>query len=357
MSSCANIDTRASASFSREDSGRRVLCLVAGGPRIGMGHVMRTLELARVLHGRGMHIVGFICNDDRHCAELIQRAGWPLWLEGAHNLPELLEKRIELVVVDRPPGSDDLALVMRSCLPKVPIAALDTFDMEATPANLVVNLLNHHPRRRRPVNEEIEYYEGVEYAIVRHEFLAAHATSRKMSDPAREIVVTFGGADPCNHTSQILDAWAVRPIPEVHLSIIVGPNFTHRSEVIHRSHAAGATVVENPPTMVPLLTNADLAVCGAGTTLLELACLGIPTIVLPQTEAERRFAELFVRKEAVQMADSSAGLEGLNAQLAQLIRDGDERSELSQRARSFVDGQGASRIADLLCGLGAPPAP
>jgi hypothetical protein len=53
-------------------------------------------------------------------------------------------------------------------------------------------------------------------------------------------------------------------------------------------------------------------------------------------------------------AATDPGLESvLTAELTALAKDGERRAEMSRRGRAAVDGQGASRVADVVLALGA----
>lgn len=322
----------------------RVLCWVAGGPRIGMGHVLRSLELARALELAGLGIVGFVCNSDPCSVRAISQAGRPLWHDTDPNLPI---KEVDVMLVDRPAGVGEIA-ELKSAHPRVGIAALDTFDLERSSADLIVNLINHHPTLRRPLAPEVRYHEGLEFAIVRQEFLNGRCILRDIPPRARNILVTFGGADPSNHTGLILDALAGEPLPGTIVRIVVGPNFSRAAEMVERARKLGLEVLERVERLAPWFAQADLAVSGGGTTMLELACTGTPTLVLPQNEAEARFATSLASADAVRLIRPDFSPNTIRRELESLIDDRSAREQMNRCALAAVDGLGQQRIAALL---------
>lgn len=319
----------------------RVLCWVAGGPGIGMGHVLRTLELARTLEQAGLRLVGFLCNDDPSSRAAITAAGRAPWLERDEAVPVA-----DVLLVDRPTGVDATVQAFRTARPGLRIAALDSFDMEGGHADLIINLINHHPTLRRPLSARVRYQEGPAYAIIRGEFVAARDQPRRFPAEAREVLVSFGGADPAHHTGRVLDALAEGALPGTSVRLVIGPAFTDAAGTAARAHALGVTVLERVTDLAPHFADADLAVSGGGTTMLELACVGTPALVLPQNAAEARFAASLAAQGAVRLGDTSAVRRDLQA----LIHDAAARRRLHAAARASVDGFGSRRIADLLLG-------
>jgi UDP-2,4-diacetamido-2,4,6-trideoxy-beta-L-altropyranose hydrolase len=329
----------------------RVLCWVAGGPRVGMGHVLRSLELARTLESAGLGIAGFVCNDDA-CSQLaITLAGRSVWKENDTELP--LDE-VDLLLVDRPSGPDERIMQARAAHPRLRIAALDCFDMEGSRADLLVNLINHHPTLVRPQASQVRYHEGAEYAIIRREFLAARIPARGIPSRVREVLVTFGGADPGNHTGLVLEALAQEPLKDTTVRIVVGPNFSRAGEVIARARALGLETLEKIDRLAPWFARADVAVSGGGTTMLELACTGTPTLVLPQNEAEARFASSLAGLGAVRLGRPTVGATTVRRDLDALLNDQPARQRLSRCALEAVDGLGQQRIARLLLALFTP---
>ncbi len=323
----------------------RVLCWVAGGPQIGMGHVRRSVELARTLEGTGFEIVGFVCNDDPCSLLTLTLSGRPLWREKDESLPLAAT---DLLLVDRPAGADSRIKDLCRDHPALRIAALDSFDMESGAADLVINLINHHPVLTRPPAPHQRYHEGPEYAIIRREFVTARDRPRFIPLRAHQVLVTFGGADPRNHSSLLLEALAEGGLPETTVRLVVGPNFSHATEVIARARSLGVETLEQVADLAPSFAEADVAICGGGTTMLELACVGTPTLVLPQNEAENRFAASLAARGAVRLGRPDEGAEGLRRDLIALVNDQPARRRLNTTALTTVDGLGQRRIAELL---------
>jgi RimJ/RimL family protein N-acetyltransferase len=95
---------------------------------------------------------------------------------------------------------------------------------------------------------------------------------------------------------------------------------------------------------------ADLAICAGGSTCLELACLGVPALLVviaenqlaPAAALERRGIARIVARHVRFNTHAAARA------IAELCRDAAARAEMSRRGRELVDGHGAQRVVRAL---------
>src|SRR5205823_2604006 len=85
---------------------------------------------------------------------------------------------------------------------------------------------------------------------------------------------------------------------------------------------------------------ADIAVAAAGSTAWELAYLATPSILIPLAPNQEPIARELERHGAA----AYATLDTLPEVFRQVANDADLRRAYSERARTIVDGQGASRV-------------
>jgi len=108
----------------------------------------------------------------------------------------------------------------------------------------------------------------------------------------------------------------------------------------------------SPMNMPEVLRGAKLAVTAGGTTLYELASLGVPMVILAIAENQRPTCERFAVADA-------AGYAGWYGELtpARLVEEimvywtePELLRTLATRARSLVDGRGAARVVAAMTG-------
>jgi spore coat polysaccharide biosynthesis predicted glycosyltransferase SpsG len=108
----------------------------------------------------------------------------------------------------------------------------------------------------------------------------------------------------------------------------------------------GAVALTGPIALVDVLPSVDLAVSAAGVTAYELACAGVPAMVVALADNQRRVAR------ACDAAGIAVGVDGLASNAAIEVRDALERltdpgvrADLSTAGPRTFDGHGARRAA------------
>jgi UDP-2,4-diacetamido-2,4,6-trideoxy-beta-L-altropyranose hydrolase len=122
---------------------------------------------------------------------------------------------------------------------------------------------------------------GPRYALLREEFVEAGRNQRLRDGKVKRILVFFGGCDPSNETAKALSALKLLGSDRFRVDVVVGTANPHRESI--------QQICSNLPNvffhcqvnnMAELMTAADLAIGGGGTTTWERCCLGLPTLTV-----------------------------------------------------------------------------
>ena len=338
----------------------RALIKVLDSPSIGMGHVVRSLELAEELRRRGVVVTGFLHNGNRQSQEKIRSKGFGCisghWANGEMVEEDLVRavalEEIDIVILDQPGDLSDLCRALKVTFPHLFIVALDNFALDNEHLDVLVNLFNHNPTLKVPTSERVRYYEGVQYSIIRAGFDAYIGREKTIHPRAGNILVSFGGSDPKHNTLRVIEALRDGFPMEVTFHFVLGINFAHR-EIVKQSVRqlnVKSYFHENVANIQELMHHCDMGLCGAGTTMMEMACLGTPAIVLAQSENEARFADHFARHGVVRnlgLADK-VPVEKVREVIIELAEDQTIRQNMSIAGKCLVDGRGRERVAELI---------
>ena len=98
--------------------------------------------------------------------------------------------------------------------------------------------------------------------------------------------------------------------------------------------------------MPEIMSQADLAITAGGTTLWELAFMGVPILAIILSKDQQLSVERLHSCKAGINAGWYSDLdhETLSTLISSLLGDWCWRAELSQCAQNLVDGQGANRV-------------
>jgi len=191
---------------------------------------------------------------------------------------------------------------------------------------------------------------GPGYAPLRREFAARRESSAgrpKTGAPPR-VFVNFGLLDAGNFAGRTLEALE-RIGFQGAVDLVLGASSAHLARVQARVRDAAGTVrlhVE-PPGIVTLMADADLAVGAAGGSAWERCCLGLPSLVVTVAPNQEHNARTLAERGACEVlsAPEERFVPALADALARLLRDRAALESMASAARAVTDGRGARRVA------------
>jgi UDP-2,4-diacetamido-2,4,6-trideoxy-beta-L-altropyranose hydrolase len=193
---------------------------------------------------------------------------------------------------------------------------------------------------------------GPAYAMLRPEFTVWRRRFRSIRTVARKILVTFGGSDPDNVTLRVIEALSRLGAPGLEIKIIMGPANPHLKTVQETIASCSLPIqlLADVPDMAALMGWADLAVSDAGNTCWELACLGLPAVLLALNEQQMRLSAALDSHGIAQNLGwhSAVSVDRMATALDVLLYSSFRRLRMSQQGRDLVDGRGADRVVQAL---------
>jgi spore coat polysaccharide biosynthesis protein SpsF len=316
---------------------RHAIVCCQGGGSAGLGHVRRSLSLARAL--RDIHGIGVTFAAPEEIAAMISAAGFAV----RSDMPPAalaMERKFDLAVVD-----------VKDRLSRADVAAL------AAEIPVVAVIDDSSDRRLAATHA---YYPPVPQA--RELSWAGSACKPRIGwewcilgfDPARavrqpeagRIVVSMGGADPLGLTAIALEALQQVRSP-FQADFVIGPAFTAPEILASRIDRTGPAfhASMDVSNLAELFARSELALVAFGVTAYELAALGVPALYLPASEDHLRSASIFVAGGAGEVLPLRATLAQIAQAIALLLQDAPRRRAMSEAGPRHLDGGGAVNIA------------
>jgi spore coat polysaccharide biosynthesis predicted glycosyltransferase SpsG len=361
-----------------------ILFKIMGSPEIGLGHVMRSLELASELKKDLEGKIFFHCNSDKRVIEKIEDK-YAVFLTkenvdvNADIADKVMRYDIDILILDQMAEFMNLSRLVKLKKPDTLIVALDYFNYENSYLDIILNLYNHNRNVPNPEEEFTgEYYEGLEYAIIRDSFGEYVDKEKRIKENVNEILVTFGGSDTSENTIKVLNLLKTLSFSEAFfvnaflkglkkalqkkkypldtlmndtpkVNIVIGPMFKNKDRIIEIAEKQDRyEIYQDAANMEELIFNADLGFIGSGTTLMEFCALGTPAIVMPQNEREQRFANLFEKNDAIRILKEGYPEEEKITLINEIISSKEIREEMSRNQRQLIDGKGKERIKKII---------
>jgi len=323
------------------------------GKHIGTGHVMRCLALAQAWQDRGGHAIFAMATEvpalearlRSEGMEIVHLSTKPGSVDDARQTADLAQHREAVwIIVDGYHFDAEYQRIIKDA--GLHLLFIDDYGHAAYyRADIVLNQ-NIHAHEGLYLNRApyTQLLLGTRYVLLRREFLKWRGWERKIPKVARKVLITMGGVDSENVTLKVIGALEQVHIDELEAVVVVGGGNPH-SEALEsaiRNLRVSIRLERNVKNMPELMTWADLAISGGGTTCWELAFMGVPNLIVILAENQRPIAEGLDRAGVAVNSGWYTDLSSaeITRTLTHLLVEEKQRARMSQRARELVDGKG-----------------
>lgn len=315
-----------------------------GSGRIGMGHVVRCLNLAALVREQRPEAkIWFELGEHPEAVSLVEQrmpeAFCRCWPED--RIPE---GNWDVLVVDRLRMVPEVMVdLKRRCLCLV---SIDDNGAGRWQADIAVNPL-YAPVAPRPDGNQTVNLVGIAHSLVQPAFAGRPV---RMAAAPTALLLAQGAGDPHGLLPSLVGALTpvLRARPAVTLHVLTGSSFAGDAALDAALDAAGVVFRRHRSVSDPaeLMVGIDLAVTSIGVTACELACLGVPLVMVTGEAKEVETAAMLEQAGAgVSLGLFSSGRSADLARLCAVLLDNPDRLRaMGELGRRAVDGHAATRI-------------
>ena len=354
----------------------RVAIRTDAASHIGVGHVMRCLTLANALKAEGAE-VSFVCRlFAGHLGELITAEGHHLQMlpSATHNVKSELNPRqppdyaawlgeswetdltqtqivlgeeiFDWLVVDHYSLDVRWERAMRKFFRKIMI--IDDLANRIHDCDLLLDqTFGRREEEYKPwVQQCCKLLIGSQFALLRPEFteLREYSLKRRAKFKMEHLIVSMGGIDEYNATSQVLEVLQQSALPSnCFITVVMGNKAPWIDKV--RKQAEKMTwpveVREGESNMAQLMANSDLAIGAAGGTSWERCCMGLPTLMVVLASNQR---DIGLRLEQEQAVILLHNISDIKKTVGSVCATTKKLSSMSHASRKITDGSGIETI-------------
>jgi len=303
----------------------KVFFLTEGGKNIGFGHVTRCTAIQQALKEKSV-ASEIVVNADSTVEGMLKGVDCRYfgWLSDEQGLFDIIDAS-DMVIIDSYLAKESLYHEI-SERTKVGVY-LDDLKRVNYPKGIVINSAIYAEDFDYQKTKGLSYLLGTRYLPLRQDFWSVEKIEIKKE--IKKVLISFGGMD---HFQLIRD-----------LGKYLEARFGFQFVCIDKHNRV------NSQEFRKLIFDCDICISAGGQTIYELACCGIPTIGVSLVDNQA----LNLKKwQEVGFLDFAGWYndENLFEKIEQLIKDltYHDRVKRSRLGRSYVDGQGARRLADKL---------
>ena len=279
--------------------------------KMGSGHVMRCLTLAKELKENGAEVIFISRAHDGNLNQLIIRKGFQViefpkpigadigeastngddyndWLgvaeeqDAKETIEAIRGEQSDWLIVDHYSLSEKWEKLVRSYVGNIMV--IDDLANRPHDCDLLLDqnwFEDMGGRYGELVPLGCTKLFGPEFALLRPEF----AEARKRIKPRLEVVecvfVFFGGSDPHNLTGMTLRALSKPGLAHLEVHAVIGENNPHRDEIHELVQLRNNTSLHiQVDDIASIMAKADFAIGSGGVNTWERICLGLPSITV-----------------------------------------------------------------------------
>lgn len=340
-----------------------------GGYQIGMGHIMRTLVLAKELSKENE--VFYICriernyeylrNDDSYIKSLeelqkvinanskyirgiekILLEGFTVKLIYEDNIINNLKYVIaDLLITDSYNVDDNYFKETKKLFRKT--AYIDDMSKYYFDVDFLINQNINAIDLKYKVNDNTKLLIGSQYVMLRNEF--RNNEKIKIQKKVKNVMLTVGGADPFDVTEQILSY--VKDL-DYKFHVIIGTSFGNNN--LLKSFENEVVKLYYNANIYEVMKKCDLAISACGSTLYEMATCGLPALGIIIADNQQGIAEKMDELGIVKTIGwyNKLSKDNFLREFNNLCNDYIERERMSFKAKKIIDGLGVKRIVNEL---------
>ncbi|MBU3142319.1 UDP-2,4-diacetamido-2,4,6-trideoxy-beta-L-altropyranose hydrolase [Clostridium sp. CF012] len=318
-----------------------------GGAEIGMGHIMRTLVLAKELSK--IHDVFYICKVDNPLSdryrvgiEKVKLSGFEVEkIREDFVLLDLKDIEADLLITDSYDIDEKYFDETKKMFNKT--AYIDDMNLYYFNVDFLINQNLDGVDFNYKVNTDTKLLIGSDYIMLREEFRGI--SQKYIKEKANDILITVGGGDPHHVTEQLLEY--VKTL-EYNFHVVVGPSFD-KNNSLKNFENTNINFYYNA-NMYEVMQKCDIAISACGSTLYELTACGISTLGIVVANNQQGIADKMSKMGLIKnigwynQLDKDTFVRELNA----LCNDYGKRNEMYARAKEAIDGNGVNKIVKKL---------
>ena len=347
--------------------------------KIGIGHIMRRITLAKKLKKSGSDIVFISRNLKGNLNALISKKGFKInqlsapnafkknsnqvkdgyfdWLgvseiEDAKETVNSLENhKLDWLIVDHYSLGEIWEKELKPYTNN--ILVIDDIANRNHDCDILLDqnwFKNMESRYNGLLSKNCVQLLGPKYALLRQEFSRIRKIKKKKNKILKRIFIFFGGSDPQNLTGMTLRVLSESEFDHLELDIVLGKNNAYLKEIQKLGKIRGLVNIHiQVDNIASIMQKADLAIGAGGVNTWERICLNIESHVIISAENQKEVNQQLNDHKHISLIGS---FDSINSQkLREHIRSRmlkknfeHKQSDLS----SICDGYGADRIVDLM---------
>jgi spore coat polysaccharide biosynthesis predicted glycosyltransferase SpsG len=221
-----------------------------------------------------------------------------------------------------------------------PLLMIDDYKRINYPKGIVVNPSIYGDKLDYPKNDQVEYFLGKDYIILRKEFW--DIPEKRINKDVKDILITLGGIDKGDFLKKLLKFLSIT-FTDFNYHVITNSNFNLNLNLNLNLYSNLSA-----QKMLDLMLKADICISGGGQTTYELARVGVPTIGICFAENQTgnlKYGDLTGYLKFIGDCNDNDLFSKIKDAFKEIMPF-EQRDKMSRLGRGNVDGKGAGRTME-----------
>lgn len=326
---------------------------------IASGHIARCITIAKYIKKIGEKVIFLIADanpismlEDADMEYRVLNSDWTDLMTDSELVIQILEKENNpILLVDTYSVSREY---VEKLAPFCRIAYLGSKKEFLGPLQVLINYstnIDYYFYEKEYLNKT-KLLLGPSFAPLREEF---QNFTRNYKKQVKRILITTGNTDPYNMVGELINL--LTPVineKNIILDIVVGRMFTNKEELRKLGESSNNIYInENVRDMSTIMKRCDMAISANGTTVYELAAMGVPIISFALVDEQVGSAEALSENGVLcycgnSFQEKELVCEKIVKQVKYYLENNMELIRMAGIAKGLIDGDGCKRIVQEL---------
>lgn len=262
-----------------------------GGSQIGMGHIMRTLVLAKEL--AKANDIFYICKVDvplsskyKSGIDKVKGEGFNVVTINENNIiNDLKNIAVDCLITDSYDVNEEYFNLTKGMFEIT--GYIDDMNLHYFNVDFIINQNIGAEEYSYKANKDTRLFLGTNYTMLREEF--RKNPNKNIKKEVQNFMITVGGADPNGITNIICNY--VKDL-EFKFHVIIGPSFKEENikKLIYLKKLKDNINLYFNANMIEIMNKCDIAISACGSTLYELSACQVPTLGLIIADNQEKIA-------------------------------------------------------------------
>jgi len=336
---------------------------VDSGLDVGLGHVMRCFAIAEIIKKMNFNVYFISRKNKGNIIKKIEKSGYAVfslnstllglskshWKNDATKTIRIIKKfenQENFLLLDNYELGKMWETDLKSVVSK--LIVIDDFLNRVHNCDLFINQNINTSKNLldRKIPKNCKKLLGLEYVLLRKEFMDIKKIVKKHSGEVNRIFISFGGSDKNNEVSKVLKAIKKISTKKFFVDVIIGKSDKNTKKIKEMClKIDNCTYHYQPKNIAKIMNKADLGIGAGGMMIWERCILGLPSIVSIMAKNQEYSVNTASKFGCIRNLGKVGKLSSKDYFNAIKFFNSKKLTEMQNNCIKLIDGKGAERVA------------